>query len=446
MEYSGLKDRANEITGGNETWSAATDKNESLQYRRVTTETGVIAGVRHEYPDAEQRLWRTEIVYRSTGAVAAVGVRVHCLATEFSTRIRSPKRPYFLKLVLRDSWPAQNSEFPVADTPYYAKEDDDELVAKALLGNANSPLPVVYLSRDDNNRLGIDAERLAYDLGGLAHVAVEPSRATSFRLMDLTSARNPYGGTIGIAVAGSGLLRKFYLGAETPDERTLSRAITLFASEIVSAQAFSFGCDWQNLQEAQTEFVRNRLDRKSSQQLIEYMSAFDLENAELKAEVSRLAGEISTLKSSATTGGTIFLLQEPRSFAVTEIYSGEVRDRLKQGIDALLHGRELLDGRAKFVLTRLLDTEPFSGGARSLSEQIKAAGRDSSEMAQRLGQILTSLGFTKRSDGKHYVYIPPGNLGGVTQVTLPKTPSDHRAGRNQAAELIRNLGLNEVID
>nr|WP_272211282.1 hypothetical protein [Marinicella sp. W31]MDC2877169.1 hypothetical protein [Marinicella sp. W31] len=66
-------------------------------------------------------------------------------------------------------------------------------MAKAItFGEATDWLPIIYISAKGNSSWIISAdeiEKLAYDLGGVAHVVVEPNREFSFALREITSAK-----------------------------------------------------------------------------------------------------------------------------------------------------------------------------------------------------------------------------------------------------------------
>src|SRR5690606_7137965 len=126
-------------------------------------------------------------------------------------------------------------------------------------------LPTVYVSATGNGSWLLsrqEIETLAYDLGGIAHVVVEPDRAFSFDLRDATEARNAYGGTVGLSVPGQGIARRYYLGWQIQNADELATAVRSAASALRS-QMPAFGWDWTELQEqalrAQRERDRNRL-------------------------------------------------------------------------------------------------------------------------------------------------------------------------------------------
>ncbi len=161
----------------------ASQSGESLVFRRVEEESGRYAiGFRHELPDEQGHLWRTEAVLRHSDPDSFVTVRVTCLSTEDGTLVLEPKRPYLVKLMLQQAWGADDGDVVVADHPHMISESQLNLASKAVLGEASLLLPTVYVSARQDEEYAVDIDKLAYDLGGIAHVLVEPNRDFSFRL------------------------------------------------------------------------------------------------------------------------------------------------------------------------------------------------------------------------------------------------------------------------
>ena len=64
---------------------------------------------------------------------------------------------------------------------------------------------------------------------------------------------------------------------------------------------------------------------------------------------------------------------------------------------------------------------------------------------ERIAEVLLDVGFTKRHQGGHPVYVADA-LQGVAQQTLSSSSSDYRAGRNAAAQVVRDLNLADFKD
>ena len=77
------------------------------------------------------------------------------------------------------------------------KEGDYNTIAN-LITNNKSDMPVIYISADKNNKYLVDADALAIELFGIAHVYKEANYSFAKQLKIHTDGKNPYNGTIGI--------------------------------------------------------------------------------------------------------------------------------------------------------------------------------------------------------------------------------------------------------
>src|SRR5690606_35895810 len=145
-----------------------------------------------------------------------VRLRTQCIATTPGARLDTPRKPYLIKALLKSGWGGTDQGIAVSDQPVWLEGTDAGIATAKLvtLGEAAKWLPTVYVSATGNGSWLLsrqEIETLAYDLGGIAHVVVEPDRAFSFDLRDATEARNAYGGTVGLSVPGQGIARRYYL-------------------------------------------------------------------------------------------------------------------------------------------------------------------------------------------------------------------------------------------
>ncbi|HLP70252.1 MAG TPA: hypothetical protein VK181_22310 [Rhizobium sp.] len=228
---------------------------------------GFAIGARHEIPDDFGRAWRSEVTLISRPARAALRVKTQCIIASDGAKPQTPKKPYFVKLAIQDAWPTTDGEFDLSQEPFQLSETDVELASRVINGSVSALLPIVYVSKMDGNRTALgedEVERLAFRLGGIAHVLVEPSRDFSRRLMQAAGARNPYGGSIGICVSGFGVVRRYFLGPMFPHPDELSQAIYGFAAQYVTNRKPRLGWDWQDLLEESTRQLRSQVDAGSA--------------------------------------------------------------------------------------------------------------------------------------------------------------------------------------
>jgi hypothetical protein len=367
--YSTVLDEQCDADLGRDAAHVRAPNGEELRLRELGSD-GVLEaiGFRHEFPDGEGRLWRTEAVLRrsiSSSAQDLVRLRTECVARRPGVQLEFPRKPYLVKMILQDGWGGKDGELSVSDRPLWITDDEAGLkIAKAVTtGKASRYLPVIYVSamgaskwlfsRDQTNKL-------AFDVGGIAHVVVEPSRAFSFGLRDLTDGQNVYGGTVGIALPGRGFVRRYYLGFRLPDVEDLLAIVQQFSIGIRS-QMPAEGWDWTELQEQalrrQRERDRNRLSSADIEQL------YQEEIANLQDRVRQLEAQIAARPPNEEDDMGDGLLP---AFLIKklgpEIYPGEFSDRLRLAAKECGSRAEQigLDRRSKLVLDAIVAQLPTS--------------------------------------------------------------------------------------
>jgi hypothetical protein len=428
---------------------AKSNTGETFSLKSVETSEGFVIGVRHEMPDPQGRIWRTENVLTNTGSAASLRVKGQCVALSNDVEVSVPKKPYFIKLALNDGWGESDGSFEVADKPIFLSPGCIEVASKIVTGTHDTNLPIIYVSAIGQNKWHIDVERLAFKLGGVAHVVVEPNEEFSRELNESACLRNPYGGTIAICLPTKGTVRKYYLGGHFPTERLLLEAVERGVISLSSRRSVHGAWDWLALQEQHARNLREKLKASNDTTIDEYVKVFDedLEEkdrliAELQIEVERLSqshAEKSEIGDSVLSSGLINDLG-------VEIYEGEFSDRLRSAIKLLSEGNEVknFNSRTQGVIKKFLEITQFTGRSVELIRRIKAASNDTTTMPKKLGRLLVDLGYEKTSDNKHLKYTPSKQLFGLGPEILPSSPSDVRAGKNRASDFIKNLGLNDL--
>ncbi|MBL4629221.1 MAG: hypothetical protein JKY00_14530 [Roseicyclus sp.] len=418
---------------------------EKLALRSYEDAQTTCFGSRLEIPDNAGRIWRTECVYTRFTDAAFLRVRGQCVATSYDAKVKTPKKPHIIRQAIDDGWVIPDGFLELKLEPNELA-DDVSLVAACINGDAVASLPVVYISRENQNLLPTDASLVARELAGIAHVVAEKDRAFSFDLMAATKRRNPYGGAIGVfSPAGEELFRLF----RRPDDtlgKQLARILISRTTEYVSSLETKKAWDWQTLQEAQSRALRAKVVAGGSTAISDYVEAFD---SELEAKDERIAALQTQLKmarnanSEQPTIGTNLFPKELKDKIGPELYEGEFSDRLRSFIQRSIKGpNEPKHSRTEQFARRFLEHTASSGRSAALTAQIKAACKDGNQMPKQLGALLTGFGFEKTQYGGHLKFRPPSQLFGLEIEVLPSTPSDsQRGGRNRGAEVIRHFGL-----
>jgi hypothetical protein len=432
-----------------------TRSGEELRLREFRDDTNVWAmGFRHDFPDGQGRLWRTEAVLRRAKADVEqdiIRLRTQCIAQDPNARLEAPRKPYLVKAMLRDQWGGLDRELSVSDQPHWLGDSGAALATANTITNGGGThyLPVVYISAigPENWLLSKDQiEKLAYDLGGVAHVAVESTRAFSFRLRDMADGRNAYGGTIGIAIPGRGLIRRFFLGIHYTDLDELQLGVRT-AAIAIRGEMPAEGWDWTELQEQALRYQRVR-DRKrlSDRETIELYEG-EVEN--LKDRINQLEAQISTREPTAAIEIDEGLLPALLVSKIgPEIYPGEFSDRIRLAVRECAARAELisLDKRSAQVFQEIAAHLPTSAALSELREDLKRATKDPKRVTSEMVRLLSRHGYREKSDNKHVRLQAMERYVGLDTITIPKTPSDARGLINLRKQIERTLGLNKLPD
>jgi hypothetical protein len=376
-------------------------------------------------------------------------LRTQCIARDAGARLESPKKPYLIKSLLTDGWGGLDGDLGVSDKPIWLECDERALaIARAITcGRATTILPVIYVSATGEQRWNFtrrEIEKLAYDLGGVAHVVVEPNRPFSFQLRDVTGGENVYGGTVGLSVPGRGVVRRLYLGWHLQDSADLGKALRAAALNLRS-QMPSEGWDWTELQEQalrlQRERDRNRLSAQENEQLYQE----EIEN--LQDRVSELEQQ---LKSRAETEVAVDGGEDSVGALVSrvgpEIYPGEFFDRLRFAAEIAISVSERLkvDRRSQSFFKNFLEKIPFSPARKELLEDLERATKNPKRAAAEISSLLLRHGYQEKADKRHIRLEGKSEYEGLDTVTVSKTPSDKRALMNTRKQIERALGISKL--
>jgi hypothetical protein len=428
--------------------------NEELRLRQLIQEYKHEAiGFRHDFSDILGRLWRTESVLARGASIGGnddlIRIRTDCIARRADAELEFPRKPYFIKSLLQDGWGGKDGEFVVSDHPIYLADNSAGLsqAVSVATDGATLHLPVVFVSATGTEKwlLSNDQiEKLAYDLGGIAHVVVEPNRAFSFQLRDLTEGANAYGGTIGVALPGRGIVRRFYIGLRLQDAHELLMAVREAVGGIRSHMP-AVGWDWTELQERalrrQRERDRKRLSSEEAEKL------YQEEIANLQDRVSQLEGQLAARPPEAVADiGDDLLPASLLKKIGPEIYPGEYFDRLRLAAKecVALADQIGLDVRSRVVFDGILIHLPTSPALSELRDELRRATKDPKRLASEMTSLLQRHGYREKSDNKHIRMVPKDEYLGLETITLAKTPSEGRGLQNTRKQIERTLGLTKL--
>jgi len=411
----------------------------SASFEQVTTACASghdfsIGGLR--YARTENGLeWTTSIVSLKANERHVLSLQVSCEALNTAVRLPPPKKPYFIRQALESLGGGMDGEVPVTDQPFRLAEDEAGVAAVLISGLAKNKLPVVYVSAGFDSNYLVNPSELARYVSGMAHVVVEPSREFSYRLKTLTNSRNAFGGTVGVYWPESDARKSYFIGEAMPNPRAIQLEIAKDIRLALANRRLRSTCTWAHLKETISRKRFELLRAQGSTALQEYIDAFDAEQAakdgkliEAEQEISRLHAEIKRLASAnqLSAAGLISPGKEQ------DLYPHEIRDIAIAALhEGLRTTRE--NSRRQHVLADLLAANQPLRHAERLQEEIKSLFKTYRDMDAPTRSALLKLGFSISEDGKHHKLVFQGD--GRYTFTVPKTSSDHRAGKNIASDI-----------
>ncbi|UEM24942.1 hypothetical protein JL100_033150 (plasmid) [Skermanella mucosa] len=429
---------------------------EELRFREISDQGNLSAiGFRHDFADNDGRLWRTEVVIvcgAGTERQDLIRIKTQCIAVEPNVKLEFPRKPYIIKSMLNDSWGGKDNLLEVSDKPIWLKDNKEsiDLAKSIVLGQASRFLPVIYLSARGASTWLLERsqiEKLAYDLGGVAHVIVEPSKKFSFDLRDKINVVIAHGGRIGISLPGQGFIRKFFPNWKLQVGHDLLTAVKS-ASIYARSEMPSKGWDWTELQEQALQKQRIRDRSRLNNDEIEKLYLEEIAN--LRDRIKQLEEEVAVRSQNEVSSRDEegILSDQFIERIGSEIYPGEFSDRIRLAAKLACQTAEQtgLDRRSKVILTSIIKNLPVSHGLIELIEDLERATKNPKRLRGELSVLLSHHGYMKKANNKHYRMEANIGYDGLDSITLPNTPSEIRGLSNLRKQIERTLGISKLSD
>jgi hypothetical protein len=359
--------------------------------------------------------WTTVIVFSYQEADAWIGIRTARESSRPISILPPARKPIIVREILKRFGGATDGALTVKEEPHRLGNNDIRLATRIISGEARCYLPVIYISVGFDGGYTVDANSLAHDLSGMAHVVVEPNRPFSRRLQIEVGSENVYGGTVGIYWPQSGGRRSFFLGPVFDDPQEVKRAIIDEVRTALLNRRPLTRCALSSVQEALSRQKYNELKSSGSRELEKYVELFDveikaksdqLEDAE--REIDRLKAEIRRVEEQVGVRNMVML----QAGAEQELYAGELTEIVRDALNAEV-SRVQRDSRREHILNAILNSTPTDDILSSKREELKGVLRDYRHMDNRTRRSLEAFGFAIGEDGKHY------------KLTLERTTDTH---------------------
>jgi len=160
------------------------------------------------------------------------------------------------------------------------------------------------------------------------------------------------------------------------------------------------------------------------------VQASQIEN--LDARNRSLEGQLELMKIRQSEFESERLIEMPE---FSEIYEGEISSTIYEALERV--SKQMPDGRRKSIIKKILNTQKPNKREDEYLGTLKAVLDKYEGMDSKTRKELTGLGFIIEDGGKHYRMTH--RLAPQYTMTLSKTPSDWRAGKNVHSQVKRTL-------
>lgn len=340
--------------------------------------------------------------------------------------------------------------------PHFVEEDALEFVADIINNASDNRLPIIYISKSNTGQMIAHPGSLAYELCGMAHVLVEPSRDFSYKLKNLTNGKNIFAGAIGIHWPNG--MRCYF----TPD--TVSTDIVSKLYNIITQAAINtivpHNLSFDGIKSLKTakriellmkEVVKAkgmdeilRLSEEEKAKIIsenaQTLELFSGENDLLRKQYEELAGKYRALEQRLVSMSNRRqdageLIKKPQT---AELYNGETADLV---IAALRNFLNYVpdQSRRQDIIKAILNTNKPTGMLEQIIDTIKRAfAEHPGDYKPALGNMLRSVGLSVVEGENYPTVFVPGHEG--RKVSISKTPSDtQRTRKNERTRIERDL-------
>lgn len=397
-----------------------------------------IIAVRYEKKDNQGAIWDTDYIVNFNERRIAIQLnRSYISDTDLEQKEFSA--PLFVSYLIKGHYLEDDHGLEIRKDPFELTDSNMSLLLELVKGATEYQLPVVYISKTQNNETPIDVDAFCHQAKGLAHVFVQSDASLNSAFQIECNGKKVRPGDICIYLSHNQSKRfvNYYYGKPL-----------LFKQEIEMIYKYSTTrtipllYTWENVNQF---LLQDRLERQKEKlhntetELNDFVDEFDNDNEKLKAEILELNNTINSLKSENQG-----LRRTYESTQTPILYQGEEKDlypdEIKEMVlDTLNEALKNVSEESRYhdVLTDIIDHNEFRGIRRKRHKQIKSILNSYKKMDERTKHELEKFGFTITKQGSHYklTFYDDGRY----QKMLPTTGSDRRGWLRAASEIINRI-------
>lgn len=388
-----------------------------------------------------EQTWVTEVILKETESESKVYININCLGDTTEFNEIPTVRTEIIRAFVKSGW-LKEDILPISADPVMLTGKEVNIVVNAINGSYRGSLPLVFVSKFfDTAGHEVDVQWLAKDLAGIGIVVAEKDDNYLEELKERTNRKNPFNGHIGIYFPNSHNTKE-YRPSDWRRYGSVNAAIIKEVAGYSTAQTNADGVSWEQLH---SEILAHRA--KESEDLLNVTinenGTLEEQLKEVKEKLHRAVRENRSLSAQneslrqaldAKDDGRRMLIAAP----IDEFFSGEQYDLVVTTLAKALRTTET-NTRAYELLEGILALNALRGEGKEVDETLKRVLSKGETIKERDLLELKAIGFEVISDSNHYRLIYNGNDKYV--ITLHKTPSDVRSGKNLVSDILNTISI-----
>lgn len=402
-----------------------------------------ILAVRHEKITPDEVVWDTDFVVNF--AERKISIRLDRTFSEDALEMNAAfSTPHFISLLIEHGYLQDDQDLPVLRDPIMITDSNLETVQQVVRNKEYYELPVVYVAKDFADQDPLSISWLASKLKGAAHVLVEESKEACRKCTEICGETVEEYGAVRIYYPSLGVNRKrFLFRSATGNMDVRLEKVIRHVIQYWNSQRMDILYTWQGVNSAVlSDNLQNQIQRlaeaESAKQSAE--EEIDLIYEEFDEDIKSLQKKVEELsKANEALQMENFGLRAKMnaSDAMPIVYQGDEEDFYPEEVKDMVLGvlADALNNTEKGtrlhdVLEDILENNPYQHLSDERKQRVKNLFKGYKTLTGAMKQELMSLGFEISDDGKHYKITYQGDPRYM--VTIGKTPSDNRAGSNNA--------------
>lgn len=418
--------------------------NDRLSLEFVDYPDKQIMAVRHEKVTGDAVIWDTDYVINFEKQQIAIRLdrtykeEALVMNGKFST-------PHFITLLIEGRYLADDYNLPVLRSPILISDEQSVVIADVVEHTEKYQLPVIYVSKTSDDKEVVDTDWLASRLKGAAHILVEKNKKNCRMCSNICKETKEEFGAVRIYFPAESMSRKrfLYRSANGDSNIRLEKIITNVI-QYWNAQSMDILYTWQgvnnavlnlNLDRQIAKYQEAESARQSAKKEVDQVyNEFDEDLKKMQQKLEELTRtnetlmiENSVMRAKMNSTEALPILYQGNE---EDFYPDEIQDTILSILEEAFSNTESKTRRAD-ILSDIIENNQYQHLSEKRKQKVKAIFKGYKNLSGAIKQELMELGITISEDGKHYKLTY--NNDPRYMVTVGKTPSDNRAGNNNAA-------------